>query len=562
MAAKKTNNRTHKTISMLKNRKTQTGTTVLLTLLSIVAGLTGFAFITLVNEVISVLITAPETLDKTHYFWLFSTLVGMFFISRRLLSGGIIKMSQAIYWNTRLDVVKFIIRAPYQRLKEQRNEIYSTLTHDVGNITQASLLIIEFATSIVLIVTSLGYMAYLSLPLFWVSIGVIALGVVVYELLSRQSTEQFNKARDLEEGFISSFNAIMNGAKEINMDRSKGYGIYDKKTASVANEALRNNQKAYVGFLNSQLVGQILFYILITFILLYGGSTLNVSVLVTINFTFVLLYILGPIGNVMSIIPFASRAMISMKRMRELKEKMISIADEKSHTELKRTIEFEKLEYSSCSFSYGENKFGIGPIDFTLKKGEINFIYGGNGSGKTTFMNTLLSIYVPTEGKVQVNGKEVKNGEIQLFKSLFAVVFGDYHLFDQFYGNTDFDRERAKRYLKLFEIEEKVSITDTGFSTIDLSTGQRKRLTLIAALLEEKPILVLDEWAADQDPYFRKKFYQEIIPQIKKEGITVLAITHDDKYYHIADRLFKMEYGQLKEEGVEPLLKHKMSLYE
>lgn len=436
--------------------------------------------------------------------------------------------------------------APYRAIKNQENEIYSTLTQDVGNITQVSLLIIEFVTSVVLIVACLFYMAYLSIPMFLVSFGVIVLAILFYEFLSKKSVKRFNRARDLEANFMQSFNSILHGSKEINLDRSKGLGIYDLKSKVTADEALDNNQKAYVGFLNSQLVGQVAFYVLIVFILLYAGSILGVSVGVVISFTFILLYILGPIGNVTSIIPFVSRAAISLRKMKQLEhdvENMVEQIIEK----VVPMARFESLNYRDVQFSYGEDTFGVGPINFEITKGRIIFIYGGNGSGKTTFMNTLLFLYAPTSGTIFFNQEELKKENISAFKKLFGVVFSDFHLFDQFYGLESLDQEKAKEYLELFEISEKVTVTENGFSTIDLSSGQRKRLALIATLLENKPILVLDEWAADQDPHFRKKFYQTILPTLKAEGITIIAITHDDNYYHCSDSIYRMEYGKLKE---------------
>ncbi|MEO0778406.1 MAG: peptide ABC transporter, partial [Bacteroidota bacterium] len=128
-----------------------------------------------------------------------------------------------------------------------------------------------------------------------------------------------------------------------------------------------------------------------------------------------------------------------------------------------------------------------------------------------------------------------------------APVFSDFYLFDEFYSVGEVNEAKLRDYLELFEIDEKVTIEGGKFSTTDLSTGQRKRLALIAVLLEDKPVLVLDEWAADQDPYFRKKFYTEILPRFKKEGWTIIAITHDDKYYDCCDRLLKMDYGRLYE---------------
>jgi putative ATP-binding cassette transporter len=129
------------------------------------------------------------------------------------------------------------------------------------------------------------------------------------------------------------------------------------------------------------------------------------------------------------------------------------------------------------------------------------------------------------------------------YRSLYSPVFSDFHLFDQLYNVED--ENEVNEYLKFFEIDHKVNFSEGKFSTSDLSTGQRKRLALIACIVENKPILVLDEWAADQDPVFRKKFYLEILPLLKSKGFTIIAITHDDAYFDTADCLFKMSEGAL-----------------
>ena len=205
-----------------------------------------------------------------------------------------------------------------------------------------------------------------------------------------------------------------------------------------------------------------------------------------------------------------------------------------------------KFHYDS-----GENGFSIGPVDFEVRKGETIFIYGGNGSGKTTFINAFLGLCLPASGEIAMNGITVNNNNYPTYRTLFSAVFSDFYLFDELHGLDHFDQEKWNYYISLFELEGKVKLEGNTFSTTDLSTGQRKRLALIVALLEEKPVLVLDEWAADQDPYFRKKFYTEIIPCLKKEGVTVIAITHDDRYYHCADKLYKMDEGKLVQENAE-----------
>lgn len=105
--------------------------------------------------------------------------------------------------------------------------------------------------------------------------------------------------------------------------------------------------------------------------------------------------------------------------------------------------------------------------------------------------------------------------------------------------------ESAEVYLKRLEIAHKVSIRDGSFTTTDLSTGQRKRLALINAWLEERPVLVFDEWAADQDPTFRRIFYTELLPELKRLGKTIIVISHDDRYFDVADRLVRMAAGKV-----------------
>jgi len=214
--------------------------------------------------------------------------------------------------------------------------------------------------------------------------------------------------------------------------------------------------------------------------------------------------------------------------------------------------EFEQITVHNLEYYYGEQDkaFGIGPVNFEIQKGDTIFIYGGNGSGKTTFVHTVLGLRIPSAGEIRYNNILVEDDNYPDYRTAFAVVFSDFYLFNELVGLENVNMEKWEYYLQLFEIEDKVTMEKGVFSTTDLSTGQRKRLALIAALLEEKPILVMDEWAADQDPYFRRKFYTEIIPLLKKEGFTIIAITHDDKYYHCADKLYKMDYGKLIAESV------------
>jgi putative ATP-binding cassette transporter len=206
----------------------------------------------------------------------------------------------------------------------------------------------------------------------------------------------------------------------------------------------------------------------------------------------------------------------------------------------------DKISFENIRFDYdSKNGFSIGPLDLDIKQGELIFISGNNGSGKTTIFKLLTGLYQPTSGNIIVGNRSVWPDRIFEYRNLFAVVFSDFYLFNKLYGVNTLDSDWTQMWLERLQLSHKVTINEGKFSTTKLSTGQRKRLALFAALAEKKPILILDEWAADQDPGYRQFFYNEILPSIRAENITVIAITHDESYFHLADRRLHLENGVL-----------------
>ena len=95
-------------------------------------------------------------------------------------------------------------------------------------------------------------------------------------------------------------------------------------------------------------------------------------------------------------------------------------------------------------------------------------------------------------------------------------------------------------------MDQKVTLQGRSFSTLDLSQGQRRRLAL-TAYLEDRPIYVFDEWAADQDPQYKEIFYKTLLPDLCKRGKLVVVITHDDRYFHLGNQVIKLEDGKAVE---------------
>jgi putative ATP-binding cassette transporter len=527
------------------------------TLLGILSGLFSFLFIKTVTFVVGLIVAGELTKVSIEYAALFSSTILLFVWTRSTLSLAIIRLSQTLFWNLRINILSLVLKADYQQLVKQKTEVRAALVSDVNVLTNASLGIINFFISIILAVSCLTYLLTISFILFNITLFVALIGVVVYHLSSGNEMRNFRNARGLENKFQENFNAILDGYKEIYLEPKKGRSIFDNKIRNIANEAYTNNIKAHTGFLNNQIIGQVLFYILIASVLLLFSIWLNINASDMISFVFTLLYLLSSIETIMILLPDLARAKVASNHLLDLRK---SLEENKSVNPISENFlakeEFEVLSISNLEFYYGDHdrSFGIGPVNFNIQKGEIIFIYGGNGSGKTTFIYSLLGLCKPLDGEIRYNGILIDEKNNGGYRSIFSAVFSDFYLFNELYGINEFDEKKWNYYLELFELEDKVKIEGKSFSTTDLSTGQRKRLALISVLLEEKPVLIIDEWAADQDPYFRRKFYTRILPLLKEEGFTIIAITHDDKYYHCADKLYKMDYGKLTEQNINVLI--------
>jgi putative ATP-binding cassette transporter len=213
------------------------------------------------------------------------------------------------------------------------------------------------------------------------------------------------------------------------------------------------------------------------------------------------------------------------------------------------------LELCGATHSYRREQedeaFALGPIDLRLHPGELVFLVGGNGSGKTTLAKLLTGLYLPEKGEIRLDGKPVARAALGGYRRLFSAVFADFFLFEQLLGLEGLELDsRAREYLKLLHLDRLVQVEGGRLSTTALSHGQRKRLALLVAYLEDRPVYVFDEWAADQDPLFKKVFYTGLLPELKARGKAVVVVSHDDHYFHVADRVLKLVEGRLHEQEV------------
>lgn len=521
--------------------------------LGLISGLINFLFLAFINLMVGLVLTKKNTFDF-NYIILFCSLMLVFIWSRIELSNIVIKFSQQIFWKLRSEILRTILKANFYQFSKRKDQIHAVLIHDINVLTGFSLSIIQFFSAFTMAIGCFIYMGMQSKILFLITLGVSIFGIMLYRISVNFNKNRLILSRELENRFMKSFLDILSGFKEIHMHPKIGRDIFNRKIKNVSNESFINNTKAYTGLLNTQITEEVLFYSLIAFILIYNSFFTSESPASIVNFVFILLYLVGSINTLMTIIPDMVQAKIASGKIYKLKSEL---NDERFENQIENKeisiAEFNVLKVSDLMFIYENEKsgvkFSIGPLSFSLKKGEAIFIYGGNGSGKTTLINAVLGLLQVNSGTIHFNGTKLGKNNYSSYRTLFSVIFNDFHLFEELYGFEHISEDLVNEYLELFELNGKVSYLKNSFSTSNLSTGQRKRLSLIIALMRQHPILVLDEWAADQDPLFRKKFYVQIIPELKAKGFSIIAITHDDAYYYVADKLFKMEFGQLSHES-------------
>ncbi|AZE06283.1 MULTISPECIES: cyclic peptide export ABC transporter [Pseudomonas] len=461
-------------------------------------------------------------------------------------------VGQRIIAALRKDLGEKVLSAPITQIERYRSHrLIPVLTHDVDTISDFSFAFTPLAIATTVTLGCLGYLAYLSLPMFLMMVVAIIIGTSVQLVAGGKGIKGFDEARDHEDELQRYYNAIASGAKELRIHRPRRFRMNTQRIQKTADRISDIQVRSVNIYILAKSFGSMLFFVVIGLALAMQAYYPNPDPAVITGFVLVLLYMKGPLEHVVGYLPIVGKAKIAFARIRELSERFSSpephllMDDSEAPQAVVHSLELRGVSYSPPPVA-GSEPFHLGPINLNIRQGDIVFIVGENGCGKTTLIKLLLGLYQPQSGEIRLNGEAVTDRLRDDYRQLFTTVFADYHLFDDLVqGNAGKSLDIATQYLDRLEIAHKVSIKDGAFTTTDLSTGQRKRLALINAWLEERPVLVFDEWAADQDPAFRRIFYTELLPDLKRLGKTIIVISHDDRYFDIADQLVRMKAGQV-----------------
>lgn len=520
---------------------------VRLILLGLAAGVSGTLLLIIINDVIGL-----DPSNKNFYPKLFIgyvAVLGIHHITQLVYQTSLIRLTQKLIWTIRLQVLNNVRQADLMKyLSFGSGRVFNILTTDAGAISFIGNLIASVTVLSVTIVTCLIYLAYMSVSGFLVTALVMIVIAAIYMIAQNRVVRQIAVARKEEDSFFEYLDNVISGIKELKLDRRKSESVFGQAKIR-ADRAQEMVTRSSINSMNNTLLGGFFFFFVIC-IFLFILPYFKVSLLGnTSQYILITIYILRPAQEIAHTLPFIYQANISIDRVKDLSELRAIKADE-PEMPAGTFGNPRQLILNNVSFSFrneGTDKFGIAPVNMEIQAGQIVFITGGNGSGKSTLINLLCGLYVPASGSMAVDGIEITHRNVTAYRSLFAAVFTDSYLFRRHFGVEPCQDAEMNDLLDRLGLAAKVGFENSTFSTIQLSYGQKKRLSLASALIENKSIYIFDEVCANQDAKFKIYFYNTVLPELRERGKMVIVVTHDERFGHVADKHYHMEAGVISE---------------
>lgn len=465
----------------------------------------------------------------------------------------LVEFAQQVVLDLCRDICDRVLAAPLDRIEALGSaRLLATLNDDVVVLSGAVLIVPTIATNLAVLLGCSLYLLWLSWPVFLLCVAMAGLGVLGYRLLLGRAQAALAAARDGRDRLFGNYRTLIDGVKELKLHAGRREAFVRTEIDATTELLRERNVTAIRQHMVADLWTQMLFFALVG-MLLFGAPALTTLPTTTLTgYVFAALYMMSPLWSLIGTVPTFLRGRIALAKIRELDTTLDGVSPRRAAAALPLQkpapvhIEIDAATYAYPAPSADEAGFVLGPIDLRLNPGELVFLTGGNGCGKSTLVRLLTGLYSPRGGVVRCNGAVVDDAGREAYRQNFSAVFADFHLFDRLFGLDAHTRgDEIRAYLSSLGMAHKVSVRDDRFSTTALSSGQRRRLALLTAYLEDRPVYVFDEWAADQDPNYKQVFYTRLLPELKARGKCVVVVTHDDRFFSLGDRVVKLEAGRI-----------------
>lgn len=515
----------------------------------LLAGVTNSIALMLVNSVAQ----APETATLSS-FLMFGSMAAIAIWSTRYAWHRTNAVIEAGLHRIKTRLVEKVERTELERIERIGTaEILDRITDNVTIISSSASAIGAILPSLCIFFFGVLYLLWLSPWAFAIMLPLQVGAMYLYRIINAKADVLLEEQAGIRIRFLDRLMDLLQGAKEIRLNRARRRDVlkeFEQNSAKLGDISAKTNQI----FDDTTLFVTTNMYVLLAALAFVLPNYVQIDGAHLSKLVATILFLWSSVQTVLGVYPSYVQSNDALLTIEKLEEKLDGAQKKKSTPVDTQNDPWRgkpgRIEAVNVEYEYpaqnGDTAFRIGPINLAIEPGELIFVVGGNGSGKSTFMKVLTGLYLPTRGTLQAGKTQIVPSNVVFYREMISIIFSDFHLFSKAYGLLQVDPEAVRVLLREMQIEHKTSFADGAFTTRNLSTGQKKRLAMVLAYLDDRPIFVLDEWAADQDPEFRKHFYEEMLPALKRKGKTIVAVSHDDRYFHIADRVITMEYGKIR----------------
>lgn len=512
---------------------------------------------------------ATDTTATTSLAWAFGILVAIALITSIISRVVLVRFSQRAVFTLQMRLSRQILATELGQLEQIGfPRLLAVLTEDIQTLSTAVSIIPLLCVNLALVAGCMVYISWLS----WQVLLLVLLLALVASLscgfLLQSGRRLLAMSRQRQDRLFQHFRTLVQGVKELKLHVARQQDFLKTDLEDTARQFRHYNERGLSLFAILDSWGKLIYFFAVGVVLFVLPHWVAVDAQTRFGYALTFTFLLGPMESIVAKLPTLGKASIALKKLETLglaapsplpmdgceevyqRDKGGFPSPTPEHVSASPAAPtWQKLELINLTHIYrsGEEdrEFTLGPINLTLQPGELIFLIGGNGSGKSTLAKLLTGLYWPTHGEIRLAGQRITLANRSWYQQHFSTIFADFYLFERLLGLTTTQQD-APAYLRQLQLDHKVSIERGRFSTTDLSQGQRKRLALLTVYLEDRPIYLFDEWAADQDPHFRDLFYTQFLPELTAQHKTVIAISHDDHYFHLADRVIKLDYGQIE----------------
>ncbi|MHC5613954.1 MAG: ATP-binding cassette domain-containing protein [Nostoc sp.] len=561
-------------------------TIVIATITGLISGVINAMLISLINRTVS-----QASFPNALLYFAGLGLIALF--TSTITQFILIHLSQNAIYQLRLKMSQNILFSPLQHLERLgESRLLATLTDDVRVLSHAVSAIPNICIDLATVIGCFFYLALISNIIFALTIATSILGMWCVQMRIGKAQGLFALAREEEDNLYKHFQGLTRGIKELKLHKSRRKDFYSQHLQGSVTKLRQKNTIAMQNFAIANGLGQLLQYSSLALVLFILPSLILIPLPLLSTYVLTMTYLSLPLQNLLRRLPDLLQGNVALEKIEMMKlslteesesDRQVNAHTIKPATQLELKLELDQVTYSYHGVNHDkgfgphagslhippkhqhkpkqkhqpgdmpplppqeEKGFLLGPISLTLQPGQITFIIGGNGSGKSTLAKLITGLYPPITGSIYLDGILITEQNQEWYRQQFSAIFSDFYLFDSCLGfnHANLDGE-VESYLRQLQLDHKVQVKNGVLSTINLSQGQRKRLALLTAYLEDRPIYLFDEWASDQEPHFRDVFYRQSLVKLKERGKAVIVITHDDRYFHLADQIIKLDYGKIE----------------